>query len=118
MFLAGGSPTCVYTRQCFKFSFNCKNCQKLSKTLNNYDRNLKLGLNCYSSHREIFYKNKILNSYSDIQGNMSFRYIARDEDIQLLEKIYKTFKMENYINMLKSMPEFKDSYSMSLEEDK
>ena len=118
MFLAGGRPTCVYTRQCFKFPFNCKNCQKQSKRLNNYDRNLKLGLKCYSSHREIFYENKILNTYSIMQPNFSFRYIARDENVQLLEKIYKTFKTENYMKMLKSMPEFKDSYSMSLEEDK
>ena len=79
---------------------------------------MKLGLKCYSSHREIYYENKILNSYSTMQGNMSFRYIARDEDVQLLENIYKTFKTENYMKMLKSMPEFKDSYSMLLEEDK
>lgn len=118
MFLVGGRPSCVYTRQCFKFPYKCGSCNSCIKALSNHDRDLNLNLKCYGLHRELYYDAKVLNHFSSIGKNCTFRYIARDEDINLLEKIYKTLKSENYFKILKSTQEFKNSYSMSLEEDK
>lgn len=118
IFLIGGRPTCVYTRQCFKKSLNCKNCNSSSKNLINYDRKLPMKFKCYTSHREIFYDLKAINIFTKPNKNFSFRYIARDEDISLLEKIYNLLKNNDYAKTLKLLPEFKNSYSISLEEDK
>lgn len=118
--LAGKIPM-VYSRNCFKKSLGCKNCNKnLLKNIENIDKNLQFEISCSEDYRSIYYKEPILNDISRFNnnGNINYRYITFDEDINDILNNIKIILNKNYFNNLKKEKYFKNSYECNILESR
>lgn len=120
--IAGKLPM-VYTRTCFSHLFGCLNCSKSKqniKNITNVDKNMNFEIVCNDDYRCIFNKEPILNDYSTVILNNStkFRYVALNQDIDIIKNTVEKFKEPNYYKKLKNDEYWKNSYQCNLYEGK
>ena len=121
--IIGGKMPMVYTRNCFKNLYECKNCIKnksLLKPIHNEDKNLDFEIICNDDYRYILNKTPILNDYTSlpINENISYRYCALGHSIEQIQEVVISIEKNNYYKYLKSLKYWKDSYECNLIEGK
>ena len=113
----------VYTRNCFKNVFNCKNCLKNKnsfKNIHNEDKNLEFEILCNDEYRYVLNKNPILNDYTllNMDDTISYRYCSLGHSIEEIKTIIDSFENENYYEYLKRCSAWENSYECNLIEGK
>lgn len=122
-FILGGKLPMVYTRNCFKNVFNCKNCLKNKnsfKNIHNEDKNLEFEILCNDEYRYVLNKNPILNDYTllNMDDTISYRYCSLGHSIEEIKTIIDSFENENYYEYLKRCSAWENSYECNLIEGK
>ena len=122
-FILGGKLPMVYTRNCFKNIYKCKNCienRKNIKSIHNEDKNLEFEILCNEDYRYILNNIPILNNYTTlpINDNISYRYCCLGHTIEEIEKVVESLNKDNYYDYLKELDTWKNSYECNLIEGK
>lgn len=117
--ILGGKLPMVYTRNCFKNIYKCKNClenRKNIKSIHNEDKNLEFEILCNEEYRYILNKTPILNDYSrlPINDNISYRYCCLGHSIDEIKNVVDSIEKDNYYDYLKSLDTWKNSYECNL----
>lgn len=118
-YIVGGRPTLAYTRNCLKTIFNCDKCNQNNlniKHIHNQSKNLKFLVSCKKDHREIYYSYPILNDYSKFKllPNRSYRLLTFGFTLNQIEDFINCLNLENYYEIIKDKPEWKNSYECNL----
>lgn len=119
----GGKMPMVYTRNCFKNTYKCKNCienRKSIKSIYNEDKNLEFEILCNEDYRFILNKTPILNDYTTlpINNNISYRYCCLGHTIDEIKNVVDSITKDNYYKYLKNLDTWKESYECNLIEGK
>lgn len=118
--IIGGQLPLVYTRNCFSHLYGCAGCTKNKKNISNSDKKMNFEIICNDDYRCIFYKEPILNDYSTVKLNNStkFRYVALNQNINIIKNVVAKIKEPNYYKKLKNDEYWKNSYQCNLYEGK
>ena len=121
--IIGGKIPMVYTRNCFKNIYKCKNCienRKNIKSIQNEDKNLEFEILCNEDYRYILNKTPILNNYTTlpINNNISYRYCTLGHSIDEIKNVVDSIEKKNYYDYLKKFDTWKNSYECNLIEGK
>ncbi len=122
-FILGGKMPMVYTRNCFKNIYKCKNCMENKgkvKKIYNEDKNLDFEILCTDDYRYILNKTPILNDYTTlpVSGNVSFRYCSSNHTIDQIKEVVEAINKDDYYEYLKNKDYWLNSYECNLEEGK
>lgn len=116
-FILGGRLPFVYTRQCYKHLFKCKECslnQPKTKIIKNIDKNLTFYVSCEPDYRMILLDTPILNNYPELNKNHSLRYISNGFSLKEIIQTIDTLKKQNYFEELKKSKTWENSYECNL----
>ena len=121
--ILGGKLPMVYTRNCFKNIYKCKNCiesRRNIKQIYNEDKNLEFEILCNEDYRYILNNIPILNDYTTlpINNNISYRYCCLGHTIEEIEKVVESLDKDNYYKYLRKLDTWKNSYECNLIEGK
>ena len=120
-FILAGRPALVYTRNCLKNVLECKVCKKDKinyKPIFNESKKLNFIISCKQDHREIYYKELILNDYSKmlLNENVKYRLISNGFTISEIENFIEKIKSKDYYKSLLQEEIWKNSYECNLYE--
>ena len=118
-YIVAGRPTLVYTRNCLKSILGCKECNKDNinqKEILNNSKNLNFTISCKPEHREMYYKEPVLNDYSkfELNKNIKFRFITKGFLVEDIKEFILSVKQEDYYNKLIQKEIWKNSYECNL----